>query len=1384
VFFDGLDDHASVPASASLNLTGSFTVEGWINPVVVSAPQPILEWANGTNQLGVQLWLAHPLSAGSGALFADVVDTTARSHHLSTPINRVAAGVWSHIAMTYNRTNGVGRLYVNGVQYFIAAVGMITPETRFGMDFGHHAAASPVSWFKGGLDEISIYLVALDTAQIQAIHAAGAGGKCLPGALPTIIVQPLDDIQPLFGTAVFSVVASGPGPLSYQWQHDGMPIADATNATLVLSNLVPGQSGLYAATVANPFGTALSSNASLTVLSESAPLVLPNPFTMANGESATMTFSSRARVQQVYSSSHFARGPSFGGPILIRALRWRPSAPVGHAFTGVVARLQIHLSTTQADPEELQPNFASNTGPDEVLAFDGNIELNSAFAGQALGPKEFDIVVPLTNPFAYDPQRGHLLVDVRNFSETAASPLDAAIRTNDTASRVFAANPLAAQGTGHDVSADIIAVDYSLISAPPTIHRSPQGHFIAPGETTTLRVVAGGTAPLSYQWHLDGTPVPGATNAALRLVGFEAVQSGTYTVEVANYLGAATSSPARLVLLPDAARVVVPNFATNQPGGTAASTLRASARVQQIYGSNHFRAGTIAIREIRFRPDPATMVGTMTAIGDAQINLSTTIIPAESPTSVFTNNAGLDDVTVFRGRIPVLSGFGPRSDGVQPFDIVIPLDTPYVYEPAVGNLVVDLRNFTGSQAPLVDTSLRVNDSAGRAFATDLQTPLPTTIDGGADVVELVYTPTSAPPTVLSQPRSLTRVPGESATFQTRAGGSAPFRYQWMFNGQPIPGRTNVTLPLLDVRETNAGVYSVRIENALGSMMSAGATLTILSNGATAVIPREYANQTGGTGSGSFESRIRQHQLYFATNFPPFPIKLHGLRWRPNAAEGRAFDPMVVQISIALSTVQLGPGGLSRTFAENLGMDYAEVFHGTLPLSSAFLGPASGPKQFDMFVPFQTEFLLDSTKGDLLVEFRNFPGAVTTPVDGGGAPSAAGRVWSDNPDGATATTARGDVDIMQVLYTPVFRPSILVPPAEQTVQEGSTVTLSVIATGSAPLHYQWQFDSTPLAGQTNATLVLAAARTNQSGLYSVSVSNAAGVVTSAAARVTIFHVNLPPSAQPQTVSLLEDSAAEIQLKASDPEGDPLIYHLTTPMHGSLTGTPPNVFYKPATNYFGLDQFSFRVSDGVLDSLVALVRIELIPVNDPPEARATVGPLLSLSPGQMELLILSADNSGANVVLDGSLSSDIENDPLQYAWIATDSGALLATGQRVTNTFALGTHPISLLVSDGSSTSQNSVEFEVITTGEAATEVIGQIDQSNLERRQIRPLIASLKAAIASFDRGQLNSGKNQLRAVQHKIESQVRPVNSALAEQLANAITHILSALGEDRSSTN
>lgn len=108
--------------------------------------------------------------------------------------------------------------------------------------------------YTGLVDEFRFYKRALQPREIKALNAK----------LP-VITQPQSLLVYWGRTATFSTVATGNGPLSYQWRKDGQPIAWGTNAALTITNAQAGDAGSYQVVVSNPAGTVYSQLATLTV---------------------------------------------------------------------------------------------------------------------------------------------------------------------------------------------------------------------------------------------------------------------------------------------------------------------------------------------------------------------------------------------------------------------------------------------------------------------------------------------------------------------------------------------------------------------------------------------------------------------------------------------------------------------------------------------------------------------------------------------------------------------------------------------------------------------------------------------------------------------------------------------------------------------------------------------------------------------------------------------------------------------------------------------------------------------------------------------------------------------------------------------------------------
>jgi PEP-CTERM motif len=161
-----------------------------------------------------------------------------------------------------------------------------------------------------------------------------------------------------------------------------------------------------------------------------------------------------------------------------------------------------------------------------------------------------------------------------------------------------------------------------------------------------------------------------------------------------------------------------------------------------------------------------------------------------------------------------------------------------------------------------------------------------------------------------------------------------------------------------------------------------------------VVPNSLAGVEGNSNnSGPFNiaqvglTEQRYQQVYAASQFAAIPAGgafITQITFRPDASTGAAFSSTLPSIRIDLSTTGAAPDALSTTFASNTGADDAIVFGGPfgapLTLSSAFTGPAGGPKDFDIVINLTRSFFYDPSLGNLLLDVRNFGGGATTPFD--------------------------------------------------------------------------------------------------------------------------------------------------------------------------------------------------------------------------------------------------------------------------------------------------------------------------------------------------------------------------------------------------------------------
>ncbi len=189
-----------------------------------------------------------------------------------------------------------------------------------------------------------------------------------------------------------------------------------------------------------------------------------------------------------------------------------------------------------------------------------------------------------------------------------------------------------------------------------------------------------------------------------------------------------------------------------------------------------------------------------------------------------------------------------------------------------------------------------------------------------------------------------------------------------------------------------------------------------------------------------------------------------------------------------------------------------------------------------------------------------------------------------------------------------------------------------STTGAAITYQWDFTNN---GSFDATGPTASFTYNAPGPQTARLRVSDGTDSVDTTRAITVGANQPPIATDQTVSATEDIPKAITLAGTDPEGQALAFALSSPnpLHGTLSGTAPNLTYTPAANYHGPDSFGFTVTDPFSNSDNGLVTINVAAVNDAPAATNVSATVSEDTPGPVTLV-----------------ASDIDGDALTYEIVA--------------------------------------------------------------------------------------------------------------------------------------
>jgi len=233
------------------------------------------------------------------------------------------------------------------------------------------------------------------------------------------------------------------------------------------------------------------------------------------------------------------------------------------------------------------------------------------------------------------------------------------------------------------------------------------------------------------------------------------------------------TASAEVIVVPHSLAAVEGNF--DQIGPFNIAPFLPSQRYQQVFAASEFAAlpGPHLITHIAFRPDAEVGKAFSSTISEIRINLSTTSRTPDGVSDTFAENVGANDTVVFSGSLPLSSAFTGPEAGPKAFDIVIALQIPFWYDPTAGNLLLDVRNFSGEATTQFDAELTEDDPVSRVGSFGgVDSPTADFSDSAGLVVQFTLTPLPPHLTViasgLDNPRGLAFGP-EGALYIAEAG---------------------------------------------------------------------------------------------------------------------------------------------------------------------------------------------------------------------------------------------------------------------------------------------------------------------------------------------------------------------------------------------------------------------------------------------------------------------------------------------------------------------------------------------------------------------------------------------------------------------------------------
>ena len=357
-------------------------------------------------------------------------------------------------------------------------------------------------------------------------------------------------------------------------------------------------------------------------------------------------------------------------------------------------------------------------------------------------------------------------------------------------------------------------------------------------------------------------------------------------------------------------------------------------------------------------------------------------------------------------------------------------------------------------------------------------------------------------TVVLSPASRTNYAGSTTIFTATAFTPEALNFQWqkagtnLMDGGNISGSTNSALTIATISDTDAAIYNLVVSDATDNVTTSNAVLTVNDFPFIATQPQSQTVVTGSVvnlSATAYGAPPLIFQWYFGSTPVGSPTSgTHVSTYTMTNVGTNQAGNYTVQVVNSYGTVTSSNGTLIVALPPVITVQPASrtnSANSTATFSVAVSSLAALSYQWQQ-------------NGTNLVNGGKFSGVATNTLTITRVSSNEEAIYS-----VIATNLAGGVTSSNATLTVIYPPVITTQPLGQRLVLGNGVAFNVTVSGTSPLNYQWRFNASNLLNATNAIYAITAVGTNNTGNYSVVVTNLAGSVTSSNALLVVL---VPPS----------------------------------------------------------------------------------------------------------------------------------------------------------------------------------------------------------------------------------------------------------------------------------